>query len=63
MLLKTYEEKNLLCNLSVKGATSQADKRVEYKFAPITVVAGPQLPDALDSYDDRNTFYMGVDLL
>lgn len=24
MLLKTYEEQNLLCNLSVKGATSQA---------------------------------------
>jgi len=44
-------------------ATGQAEKRVEYKFAPITVVSGPQLPDALDSYDDETLFKRGVELL
>ncbi|MBN2358430.1 MAG: hypothetical protein JXR83_03195 [Deltaproteobacteria bacterium] len=52
----------LTCAL-VGCATAQADKRIEYKFAPITVVAGPQLPDALDQYDDETLFQRGVELL
>lgn len=42
MLLKTYEEKNLLCNLSVNGATSQADT---YAYRGDLVLAEGEIAD------------------
>ena len=42
MLLKTYEEKNLLCNLSVNGATTQADT---YGYRGDLVLAEGEIAD------------------
>ena len=42
MLLKTYEEKSLLCNLSVNGATSQADT---YAYRGDLVLAEGEIAD------------------
>lgn len=42
MLLKTYEEKSLLCNLSVNGATTQADT---YAYRGDLVLAEGEIAD------------------
>lgn len=42
MLLKTYEQKSLLCNLSVNGATSQADT---YGYRGDLVLAEGEIAD------------------
>ena len=42
MLLKTYEEKNLLCNMSVNGATSQTDT---YGYRGDLVLAEGEIAD------------------
>ena len=44
MLLKSYEDKSLLCNLSVKGATTQAG--VEAFRGDLVVVEGEIADDA-----------------
>jgi tetratricopeptide (TPR) repeat protein len=39
------------------------NQQTEYKFKPITVVATPNLPDALEGYDEATLFERGVELL
>ncbi|MFH1807214.1 MAG: tetratricopeptide repeat protein [Pseudomonadota bacterium] len=52
----------LLLVATVGCATTTGTTR-ELRFPPMHVVAGPQLPDALDSYDDKTLFERGVEFL
>lgn len=44
-------------------ATTSSSKVTAYRFPPTTVIAGPELPDALENYDAKTLFERGVELL